>query len=114
MTGGFQVDVDALRTTAAQASGLTGKVSELQQAAAEADVPPVSWGLLGAPVHAFYEQMLSRLKDHLREMSDGYTSIGAKLTGAADAYRGMDDEVVGAFGDLGEQLEETGTGPEVN
>ncbi|NIH85689.1 WXG100 family type VII secretion target [Amycolatopsis granulosa] len=114
MADGFQVDVDALRRTAAQLSGRTEKVSELQQAAAGADVPPVSWGLLGAPVHAFYGQMLGHLKDHLKEMSDGYTAIGTKLTGAADAYQGMDDEVVGAFGDLGEQLAETGTGPEVN
>ncbi|GHE96710.1 hypothetical protein GCM10017786_31690 [Amycolatopsis deserti] len=112
MAGGFQVDVEALRTTGARAADLTGKVSALQQATHEADVPTVSWGLLGVPVHAFYQQLLGQLKTHLNEMSEGYQSIGAKLTSAADAYSSMDDEVVRAFGDIAELLEETDAGTE--
>ncbi|OXM73985.1 MULTISPECIES: WXG100 family type VII secretion target [Amycolatopsis] len=113
MAGGFQVDVEALRTTAARASDLTGKVSELQQATYEADVPVVSWGLLGAgTAFPVYREMLGKLKDHLNEMSAGYQSIGVKLTSAADAYSSMDDEVVRAFGDVAELLDETDAGTE--
>jgi len=113
MAGGFQVDVEALRTTAAGAADLTGKVSELQQATYEADVPVVSWGLLGAgTAYPVYREMLAQLKNHLKEMSDGYQSIGTKLAGAADAYSSMDDEVVRAFGDIAKLLEETDAGTE--
>lgn len=111
MSGGFSVDVGALRKTAAAAAAQTSQVSALQQQMQDADVPPVSWGLLGQPiVHTIYRDMLGQLKDHLAQMAEGYQAIGAKLTKAADMYAAMDDGVVAAFRDIGEDLDEAAEG----
>ncbi|GAB3580580.1 hypothetical protein GCM10027445_51120 [Amycolatopsis endophytica] len=111
MSGGFSVDVAALRRTAAAAAGQTSRVDALRRSLGEADVPAVSWGLLGQPVvHTVYKDLLDQLKDHLTQMTEGYQAIGAKLTTAADRYDGMDAEVVDAFEGIGEDLDEAAEG----
>ncbi|MDQ0377562.1 type VII secretion target [Amycolatopsis thermophila] len=111
MSGGFSVDIAALRKTAAAAAAQTERVSALRQAVNDADVPEVSWGLVGLPtVFPFYQDMLGQLTDHLSQMTEGYRAIGAKLTKAADAYAAMDDGVVAAFEGVGEELDEAGSG----
>ncbi|MEU0515185.1 type VII secretion target [Amycolatopsis sp. NPDC006125] len=111
MSGGFSVDVGALRKTAAAAAAQTSQVSALQQQLQDANVPAVSWGLIGQPtVYPFYQDMVDQLRSHLTQMAEGYQAIGAKLAKAADMYSAMDDGVVAAFESIGEDLDEAGRG----
>jgi len=111
VSGGFSVDVGALRKTAAAAAAKSGQVDALRQKTYDADVPDVAWGIVGLPqVFPVYQHLVSQLREHLTQMAEGYQAIGAKLTKAADMYAAMDDGVVAAFEDFGEQLDEAGSG----
>lgn len=83
-------------------------VSGLQQATTAAEVREVSLGLLGLiTTYAAYRMMLEELKDHLNQMSDGFHSMGEKLSTVADSYQSIDDDIGSMLKEIESQLGNT-------
>lgn len=90
----LKVDVEAMKTTADEAGGLVDAVGDLQRATSEAEVPEISWGLLGlATTYTAYRMMLDDFKDHLNQMAEGFQSIREKLSQAAETYDSIEQDV---------------------
>jgi uncharacterized protein YukE len=97
MTGGFDVNVEELRTFAGKLDGHRGTAAEIAGLVAKADVTDKSWGVVGLFVKGQYTQMLDDLNDVFHALQDGLQSGSDKFNGAAQDYDEQEQAVKDLF-----------------
>ncbi|MBK1784049.1 ESX-1 secretion-associated protein [Prauserella cavernicola] len=110
MSGGYDVDLPALRKYRENLGSYQGQAGKFADLVAKADVGDQSWGVVGLFTKSQYTETLGELKRHLTSMAEGLQSASDKIGAAADQYRAMDDEVIRLLKNVLTQLETSGGG----
>lgn len=94
MGGSFGLDIDEVRRCGEDIGGLQERAGQLRSKVTDAEVPEVSWGLLGmASAYAGYRVMLGTLTDHLGTLTEGLGHAGEALHRTVELYDSADDAV---------------------
>ncbi|GAA0504746.1 hypothetical protein GCM10011581_33670 [Saccharopolyspora subtropica] len=91
---GYHAPPDAIVRCGSNVDRMTDAAKQIKAKATEAQVPELSWGLLGlATTYSSYRDLLDRFQQHLDEMAEGLTKAGADLTAAGKEYRETDESL---------------------
>ncbi|SDN14457.1 type VII secretion target [Allokutzneria albata] len=107
MSGGFRVDPDALDRAGKRIGALRAKVDSVEKKVTDANVPSISWGLLGISMHADYEGLLSQFRSCLKQAATGVERAGDKLSRSGAAYREADVATRTGLDKLGKELQDS-------
>lgn len=103
---GYNVDIKALTKYSGELKTNKDSVAQVTGKVGEADVSDKSWGIVGLFVKQKYSDMLTDLKDLLKEMEDGLESASEKIGGAAKSYQDVDDQHKQGLSDIVKQLDD--------
>jgi hypothetical protein len=103
---GYKASAEAIMRCGGNVERMNADAKSIKDKTAEAEVPEVSWGLLGlATTYSSYRDLLEKFKQHLDEMSEGLTKAGEDLTACGKEYQDADQSIADMFsklfGDLG-------------
>ncbi|NIH82697.1 hypothetical protein [Amycolatopsis viridis] len=104
--GSYSVDPAALTRYSGELDANRAAVAQVTGKVGQADVGDKSWGLVGLFVKHQYTELLTDLKDLLKDMENGLGSASAKIADAARAYREADDTHRRALAEIAEQLDD--------
>jgi hypothetical protein len=111
MGDGYKAPHEAIIKTGGNVSSMTKQATAIKDKVAEAEVPEISWGLLGlATTYSEYRDMLEKFKTHLDEIGKNLTEVGDKITACGKGYQ--DDDKLTAQ-ELEKVLGELEKGPKV-
>lgn len=107
MSGGYGVDIPALKTYANNLDFYNTEADKFGKLVDQADVTDESWGLIGLVAKQTYTSKLAELRDLMEKMKEGVDSLTEKVNTAAAIYQGNEDDAAMTFG----QHEATIDGP---
>ena len=91
---GFAVSPQNIMSCGGTVGGMTSNVDAIKGQVTGAEVPEVSWGILGlATTYSSYRELLDKFTSHLDEVGEGLKSCGDKLAECGKAYQQVDDEI---------------------
>ena len=99
-TGGYQVEVDALRKYVGVLGKYKDQGAKFTEKVGQADVGDKSWGVVGLFTKHGYDETLHELRDLLASMAEGLTAAQGKFTDAANVYQGTEDDHKAFFGQV--------------
>ncbi|MGW1679118.1 hypothetical protein [Saccharopolyspora sp. NPDC002376] len=92
--GGYRAQPDAITSCGNNVGGLSSEAKAIKEKATAAQVPEISWGLLGlATVFGPYQQLLDKFQQHLDEMAEGLTKAGEDISACGKDYQDTDREL---------------------
>ncbi|MGP4015294.1 hypothetical protein [Saccharopolyspora sp. 5N708] len=102
---GYKASADAIMRCGGNVDRMNADAKSIKDKAAAAEVPEVSWGLLGlATTYSSYRDLLEKFEQHLDEMAEGLSKAGADLTACGKEYQDSDQSIadmfIKMFGDL--------------
>lgn len=98
MSGGYGVDVPALKTYAGNLDFYTSEADKFGKLVDQSEVPEKAWGLVGLHAKGTYTEKLHELEELLATMKKGVESFTTKLNTAAKVYEGMENDTSISFG----------------
>ncbi|MER7077715.1 hypothetical protein SAMN02982929_06267 [Saccharopolyspora kobensis] len=91
---GYRARPDAITSCGDNVGALSGDAKSIKDKATAAEVPQISWGLLGsATTYSAYTELLSKFQQHLDEMAEGLTRAGEDISACGRDYRNTDREL---------------------
>lgn len=101
---GYRAEPDAITSCGNNVGGLSGNAKSIKDKATAAQVPEISWGILGlATTYSSYRELLDKFQQHLDEMAEGLTRAGEDISSCGKDYQETDRE-------LAEQLKQIKVG----
>lgn len=98
---GYNAPADAIMRCGGGVGGMNADAKSIKDKAAGAEVPEVSWGLLGlATTYSSYRELLDKFKQHLDEMAEGLTKAGEDLTECGKDYQATDQSMAEMLGKI--------------
>ncbi|GAA4620763.1 WXG100 family type VII secretion target [Saccharopolyspora hordei] len=92
--GGYRAHPDAITKCGTNVSGLADRAKSIKDKATAAQVPEISWGLLGmATTYSSYRELLDKFQQHLDEMAQGLTRAGEDISACGKDYQQVDREL---------------------
>ncbi|MEU5848005.1 WXG100 family type VII secretion target [Saccharopolyspora shandongensis] len=105
---GYKASAEMIMQCGGNIGGMNADAKAVRDKVAGAEVPEVSWGLLGlATTYSSYRDLLEKFKQHLDEMSEGLTKAGEDITACGRDYQESDRSMAEMFGKI---LGEVGKG----
>ncbi|MDA3647233.1 hypothetical protein LZ318_35335 [Saccharopolyspora indica] len=102
--GGYRAEPDAITSCGANVGSLAANAKSIKDKATAAQVPEISWGILGmATTYSSYRELLDEFQQHLGEMAEGLTRAGEDISSCGKDYQETDRE-------LAEQLKQIEAG----
>lgn len=102
---GFAVTPQSVLSCGSNVGGMTSNVETIKSQASGAEVPEVSWGILGmATTYSSYRELLEKFTSHLDEVGEGLKSCGDKLTECGKAYQQVDEEIAAKLQKIASEL----------
>lgn len=90
---GYNAPHEAIVQCGSDLGNRTGQVDKIKEQVANAEVPPLAWGLIGQFTHGTYLDMLEKFKSHLEQISDGVAKAGQSFTEAGKSYQDTDQRI---------------------
>ncbi|MBB5154735.1 WXG100 family type VII secretion target [Saccharopolyspora phatthalungensis] len=98
---GYRASADAIMRCGTNVDRMNADAKSIKDKAAGAEVPEISWGLLGlATTYSSYRDLLEKFKQHLDEMAEGLTKAGEDLTACGKEYQDADQSIADMFSKL--------------
>ncbi|MER5393120.1 hypothetical protein [Saccharopolyspora sp. NPDC002686] len=92
--GGYKAQPDAITSCGNNVGGLSSEANSIKEKATSAQVPEISWGLLGlATTYSSYKELLDKFQQHLGEMAEGLTKAGEDISECGKDYQNVDREL---------------------
>lgn len=99
--GGYRATADSLTSCGEKVESMGTDADSIKQKAAEAEVPEVSWGLLGlATVYGSYRELLDEFNEHVGQVCEGISKAGSEISEAGRDYQDTDRRAADAMSAL--------------
>ncbi|MBE9374966.1 hypothetical protein IQ251_10995 [Saccharopolyspora sp. HNM0983] len=101
MGGGYRATADSLTGCGGKIESIGSDADSIKQKATEAEVPEISWGLLGlATVYGSYRELLDTFTEHMDQVCEGLSKAGTEIGDAGRDYQDTDRRAADAMSAL--------------
>lgn len=91
MSGGYRAAADSLTDCGDKIESMGSDADSIKQKATEAEVPEISWGLLGlATVYSSYRELLDKFNEHMDQICAGLSEAGSEIGETGRDYQDTD------------------------
>lgn len=98
MGGGYRAAADSLTSCGKKIEAMGTEADSIKQKATEAEVPEISWGLLGlATVYGSYRELLDTFSEHMDQVCEGISKAGSEIGEAGRDYQDTDRRAADAM-----------------
>ncbi|GAA1244049.1 hypothetical protein GCM10009676_32200 [Prauserella halophila] len=104
---GFNVEIEALEGYGDNLKSFKEQATTFDELTGRADVGDESWGVVGIMTKGKYDEALAELKNLISSLKTGLDTTSDKISTAAKAYRGNDDQHVVTLGQYEGQIDTT-------
>ncbi|MCI2417107.1 hypothetical protein MOQ72_06710 [Saccharopolyspora sp. K220] len=95
---GYKAPAEAIMRCGDNVDRMNADAKSIKDKTAAAEVPEVSWGLLGlATTYSSYRELLEKFKQHLDETAEGLSKAGADLAACGKEYQNADQSIADMF-----------------
>lgn len=106
MPDGYHAPTAAILKCGTEIGGKAQEVSSIKEKVANAEVPNLAWGILGAATtYSSYKDMLEKFKSHMEQISKAIGNAEQAFTETGKHYQETDKQVAGHLEKLKAQMD---------